>query len=185
MKTTILFIHSAGSQEGRHEGSNDLLRQLQTGIDGDITWLAPHMPSADSPTYAAWKQALDEIRATLPTEVLLIGHSLGGSVLLKYLSEEAFAPRVLGMVLIATPYWGGQDWDVSEYELRKDFPTGLPVIHGLYLYQSDDDDVVSPDHVNRYAEKLPMATVRTPAGMGHLFAKPCPALIRDIQALLL
>jgi uncharacterized protein len=184
MKRTILFIHSAGAQEGEHEGSNDLLRHLRAGLGPDVTVLAPRMPSADSPTYAAWKQALDALIPTLPREVVLVGHSLGGSVLLKYLSEEAFAPHVAGMVLIATPYWGDQDWDVSEYMLREDFPTGLPVIGPLYLYQSDDDDVVSPDHANRYARKLPMATVRTPAGMGHLFANPCPPLIHDVQGLL-
>lgn len=113
-----------------------------------------------------------------------MGHSLGGSVLLKYLSEEAFPPRVAGMVLIAMPYWGRDGWDVDEYLLREDFPTGLPVIHPLYLYHGDDDDVVSFEHVHHYARKLPAATVRTPAGMGHFFAKPCPLLIGDIRGLL-
>lgn len=184
MKRTILFIHSAGPQDGEHEGSNDLLHNLREGLDPTSTLLAPHMPSPDNPTYASWKQAIDGLIPTLPEEVVLIGHSLGGSILLKYLSEEAFAPRIVGMVLIATPYWGEQDWDVSEYMLREDFLTGLPAVGRLYLYQSDDDDVVPPQHVDRYAQKLPTATVRTPAGMGHVFAKPCPVLIRDIQGLL-
>ena len=184
MKRTILFMHSAGTQEGEHEGSNDLLRRLREGLGPNVTLLAPRMPSPDSPTYASWKQALDALTPTLPEEVVLVGHSLGGSVLLKYLSEEAFAPRIAGMVLIATPYWGVQDWDVSEYMLREDFPTDLPVIRPLYLYQSNDDDVVSPEHVNYYATLLPMATVRTTAGMGHLFAKPCPELLDDIRRLL-
>jgi predicted alpha/beta hydrolase family esterase len=184
MKRTILFIHSAGSQEGEHEGSNDLLRRLREGLGVGVTLLAPRMPSPDNPTYASWKKALDALIPTLPDEVVLVGHSLGGSVLLKYLSEEAFTPRIAGMVLIAMPYWGVQDWDVSEYMLREDFPTGLPAIRPLYLYQSDNDDVVSPDHVKYYATLLPTATVRTPAGMGHLFAKPCPELIDDIHGLL-
>lgn len=184
MKRTILFIHSAGSQEGEHEGSNDLLRHLRAGLGADATLLAPRMPSPDSPTYASWKQALDALIPTLPGEVVLMGHSLGGSVLLKYLSEEAFAPRIAGMVLIAMPYWGMDGWEVDEYLLRKDFPTGLPVIGPVYLYHSEDDDVVSFEHVRYYAGKLPAATVRTPAGMGHVFAKPCPALVGDVRSLL-
>ena len=81
MKRTILFIHSAGSQEGEHEGSNDLLRHLRAGLGADATLLAPRMPSPDSPTYASWKQALDALIPTLPGEVVLMGHSQGSFLL--------------------------------------------------------------------------------------------------------
>lgn len=66
MKRTILFTHSAGSQEDAHEGSNDLLRHLRAGPGPEVTLLAPRMPSPDSPSYASWKQALDALIPTLP-----------------------------------------------------------------------------------------------------------------------
>jgi len=48
------------------------------------------------------------------TQQILIGHSLGGSFLLKYVSEEKIAKTVAGIFLIATPYWGGAGWQYED-----------------------------------------------------------------------
>jgi hypothetical protein len=50
------------------------------------------------------------------TQQILIGHSLGGSFLLKYVSEEKIGKTIAGIFLIATPYWGGAGWQYEGYE---------------------------------------------------------------------
>jgi uncharacterized protein len=73
--------------------------------------------------------------------VILVGHSLGGSVLLKYLSEEKIQ-LVAGLFLIAAPYWGAKHWQASEYRLQEDFTSNLLKELPISFYYSRDDDVV-------------------------------------------
>lgn len=99
MKKQVLFIHSAGPQ-GIDQGSCDLIADLKEQLGEVYHVSSPAMPDPD---YALWKaQIANEIEA-LDEEVLLIGHSLGGSVLLKFLSEEGCRRTVSGLFLIAAP----------------------------------------------------------------------------------
>jgi uncharacterized protein len=104
--------------------------------------------------------------ATMEGMVYLVGHSLGGSVLLKYLAEAGM-DRVLvptpasitiaGLFLLAVPFWGTPDWEVDAYALPEGFaarlPPGLPVL----LYHCRDDAVVPFAHLALYAQHLPHA----------------------------
>nr|WP_235788441.1 alpha/beta hydrolase [Salipaludibacillus sp. CUR1] len=45
------------------------------------------MPNPENPEYILWKKQLEKELDKLNGDVILVGHSLGGSVLLKYLSE--------------------------------------------------------------------------------------------------
>src|SRR5262245_15355781 len=87
MRKQVLFIHSGGSQ-GRHEGINDLVTYLQNMLGDGYNVLYPKMTDPENPEYVSWKLSLDKKLASLKGDIILIGHSLGGSVLLKYLSEE-------------------------------------------------------------------------------------------------
>jgi predicted alpha/beta hydrolase family esterase len=108
---------------------------------------------------------------------------LGGSILLKYLSEEEAAKPVAGLFLVAAPYWGVEDWEVGEYALQEDFASrllrGLPV----FLYHSRDDETVPFAHLALYAEKLPRATVKEFDGCGHQFDDDLSEVARDIGRL--
>ena len=64
------------------------------------------MSTEDSPEYEAWKGRIAKDLAGMDGEVNLVGHSLGASVLLKYLSEVGLEKPVTGIFLVAPPYWG-------------------------------------------------------------------------------
>src|SRR5690606_23113232 len=83
----ILFAYSAGSQDGSGEGSFDLVSTLKTELSDEYNIQYPIIDDPDAPTYQAWKK-LDSVFEKNMEPLILIGHSLGGSVLLKYLSEE-------------------------------------------------------------------------------------------------
>lgn len=87
----ILFIHSAGPQ-GRKEGSDFLLSHLKHSLKD--YWLAhPQMPDPDNPHYLSWKGCIEKELKALADDSILVGHSLGGSVLVKYLSEANSGKR--------------------------------------------------------------------------------------------
>lgn len=178
MKKQVLFIHSAGPQ-GIHQGSSGLIAHLQEQLGEAYYVLSPGMPDPD---YALWKaQIANEIEA-LVGEVLLVGHSLGGSILLKYLSEENCQLTVSGLFLIAAPYWGkDDDWKNEEYALSDSFLSKLPHLPNLFLYHSRHDPVVPFAHVQHYAKQLPQAVTRTYEGDDHYFREGLPELVDDIK----
>jgi hypothetical protein len=79
-----------------------------------------HPPGAETPRYAAWKSQLEESLALLNDKSILVGHSLGGSVLLKYLSEETRQKSISGLFIVAAPCWGAdQEWQSDEILLSE------------------------------------------------------------------
>src|SRR6266545_2586944 len=111
-KQRILFIHGAGNKRN-DEGSGQLIAHLQEALGAGYEVLSPDMPDPDHPQYEAWATQVRKELAALDNHAILIGHSVGGSVLLKCLSEGAYPKHVAGLFLVAAPYWGkDQDWQI-------------------------------------------------------------------------
>ncbi len=178
----MLFIHSAGPQN-LQEGSGPLVHSLMRALQDEYEIRCPTMPAPEHPQYMIWKEQLTKEWAAMAGEVILVGHSLGGSVLLKYLSEEPCPLPVSALLLIATPFWGAPDWEIEEYALQKNFAARLPVIPYLFLYQSKDDEVVPVDHLSYYAQELPRARIRLLEGYGHTYQAGLPELVDDLKSI--
>ncbi len=117
---------------------------------------------------------------------ILVGHSLGASFLLTYLTEEKIDIAVAGIFLIATPYWGGDSWRYEGYEaitLPEDFPAKLPRNTPIFLYHSRDDETVPFAHVALYAYSLSQATLRTFDVRGHQMGNDLSEVGTDIMSL--
>jgi predicted alpha/beta hydrolase family esterase len=139
------------------------------------------MTHAGRPKYQAWKAKIAREPSRLEGEIILVGHSLGASVLLKVLSEEIFAGCVTSVYLIAPPYWGMENWEVDQYKLQGDFAAKLPEDLPIVFYHSRDDDIVPFSHLELYREKLPQATFNTLDGRGHYFNNDLSMVAQDIQ----
>jgi serine hydrolase len=179
LRRQILVAHSAGPQ-GDREGSGYLVASLRKALGSGYDLRYPIMPEPDSPAYAPWHERLEKELAALDDDVILVGHSLGGSVLLKVLSERKHRKRIAGMFLVAMPFWGSEGWQIDEFVLREGFAAKLPRIPRIVLYHSRDDDVVPFVHLGLYARALAQATVRELDGYGHLFKKGCRELAENI-----
>ena len=177
----ILFIHGAG--RGAHEIDNKLAESLQQALGTEYQVNNPQMPSEGAPAYPLWRDEITRQLSTYPDNLILVGHSLGGSVLLKYLSEEPVHNTLGGLFVAAAPFWGAPDWDVDEYKLSSDFASRLPEGLPIYLYHSRDDEVVTFSHLALYAQKLPQATIREVDKGGHQFNDDLSIVARDIIGL--
>lgn len=182
MTKRVLFIHAAGNK--RHPaGSGKLIAYLQEQLGSDYEVLAPDMPDPDHPRYLAWRDQIEQELASMEDECILIGHSLGGSLLLKTLAEGIFHKRIAGLFLVSTPYWGkDEDWQL-EYALPEDFVAKLPPISRIVLYHSQHDEIIPSTHLWLYKEKLPQATVRLLDGKEHSFLTGLPELVSDLKNL--
>jgi predicted alpha/beta hydrolase family esterase len=182
MKKHIFFIHSAGPQ-GEQAGSTGLIQHLQESLGNNYVLHHPSMPDPENPRYMDWKMTL---QATLPVggnKVAIVGHSLGGSVIVKYLSEGLCQVPVAGLFLIGAPYWGTRGWSVKEFAFQSDFASKLPDIHRMFIYHSRDDQWVPFSHAETYAKKLPGSVFRKLAGDQHEFGSGLPQLVKDIKEL--
>ena len=178
----ILFIHSAGPQ-GDHEGSYFLLSYLRDRLGAAYHIVFPEMPDPENPHYKPWRKKVKKAIHAADDNVILVGHCLGASVILKYLSEKSPPRSIAGLFLVGTVYWGKKNWEVDEYALPEDFSTGLSSIPNIYFYHSKDDEVVPVDHLWYFASAIPAAKIRESDQRGHLFGKGLPELIEDIKSI--
>lgn len=181
MKKSVLFIHGGG--EDAYVADEHLVVSLRTDLGSDYAVSYPRMPNPDQPRYTAWKRQLVELLSTFDGEVIVVGHSLGGSVALKYLSDEPVDQRIVGLFMVAAPYWGFDGWAVDEYTLSEDFAARLSADLPIFCYHSRDDDIVPFDHLGMYAARLPQATLRAFDGRGHQFANDLSEVAADITHL--
>jgi predicted alpha/beta hydrolase family esterase len=179
-KTKILFAHSGGPQDGPGEGSYDLVKYLKSSLQERFQVLFPIIEDASSPTYAKFKDLFKLAFAEITEPVILVGHSLGGSTLLKYLSEEKPDVSILGLFLISTPFWKS---NMKDFQLKENFQASLKDIPQIFLYHSKKDTAVSIDHLEFYENAFKTAVVHKLNGSEHAFSKGLPELVADIKSL--
>jgi predicted alpha/beta hydrolase family esterase len=116
MIKNVLFLQGAG--QGAYEEDAQLATSLRAALGPADEIHYPRMPEEDSAAYADCKARIAAALAGLAGEVSLVGHSVGGSVLLSYLSKERVGQPVAGLFVIDAPYWGADEfWSWDEARL--------------------------------------------------------------------
>src|SRR2546430_15180113 len=128
MSGTVLVIHGAGEPRGR-AGKVYWEPLLGNPLGANYIVRAPRMPQPTEPHYGTWASRIATLIAAIKNPVL-VGHSLGASVLLKYLCEAAPRPSFDGLFLIATPFWGRE---FPEFALPPDCGARLRDVSPLYF----------------------------------------------------
>jgi uncharacterized protein len=177
----VLFIQGAGSMH-QPEGSGRFAASLAAELGPDYRLIAPEMPDADNPHYQPWRDRIERELEAIDGNVIFVGHSFGGSVLLTYLAEGSYRKPVRGLFLVSVPNWGPDGWAFAEFALPNDVGSRLPVSR-IFLYHSRDDLEVPFAHLAYYQDHLPTATARPIEGSEHSFVAGLPTLVDDIKSL--
>ena len=179
MARSVLVIHGAGEPR-RRRGKVYWEPLLGDTLGPGYRVRAPRMPRPEQPKYWTWARRIDELIGSTRAPIV-VGHSFGASVLLKYLAEGVRRPTLAGLFLVATPFWGP---DLPEFALPPDFGERLRDLSPICLYHSRDDAEVPFDHLERYRRVLRHAIVRELDGRGHEFNQArFPELAADIRKL--
>jgi predicted alpha/beta hydrolase family esterase len=184
VRPQILFIQGGGGEA--HKEDEKLVASLRNALGAEYEVRYPKMPKESEPDYRRWTPQIGKEMAAVTRGLILVGHSLGGSFLLKYLSEKKIETHVAGLFLIATPYWGDGGWRYEGYEavaLPQDFASKLPKRAPIFFYHSNDDEIVPSAHLALYEEKLPHATIRVLDGRGHQLNNDLSEVAADIRSL--
>ena len=151
----------------------------------DFELIRPRMPKGDDAKYVEWKINFERYLAILGKNIILIGWSLGGIFLAKYLSENKLRHKAIATYLICPPY----DHTLSDEDLVGGFKLGtdLSLIEkntkNLYLMFSEDDEVVPVAHADKYRKKLKSADfIIYGSKNGHFKISEFPEIVKMIKA---
>jgi predicted alpha/beta hydrolase family esterase len=178
----VLFIQGAG--EGVHDQwDNQLVDSLRSELGSAYEIHYPVMPNEADPQYAAWRLALQREFAALQHGAIVIGHSVGGTILVHVLAEQTPHANLGAICLIAAPFIGTGGWNSDDIEPRPDLGARLPRDVPVFFYHGRDDDTVPFAHVELYARVVPRAHVRRLAGRDHQLNNRLSEIATDIRRL--
>jgi predicted alpha/beta hydrolase family esterase len=177
----VVFIQGGGA--GAHDDwdatlVDSLARELGDGYDVRY----PRMPQEDDPSYAPWSAAIERELMGADDGVVVIGHSVGATILINYLAE-ASPPRRLGAIaLIAAPFVGAGGWPGAEFAFTDNLDARLP--HGVpvHLFHGLDDQTVPSDHARLYLRAIPHAQLHLLPGRDHQLNNDVGEVARAIAA---
>lgn len=179
----VLFIQGGG--EGTHDEWDDkLVDSLRAGLGPRFDVRYPRMPAEDDPSAATWVPAIRKELASLQDGAVVVGHSVGATLLVHFLCEASPTAALGAIVLIAAPFVGRSGWPGVEFELPSDpgavLPPGVPV----HLFHGLDDDEVPSAHAELYARAIPGAMVHLLTGRDHQLGNDLAdvaSVIRDLS----
>ena len=198
-KTQIFIVHGAMT----FKNCKDYIHFLKTrkiSIKKKISWagdyldkelgksfeiIRPRMPMQDNAKYKEWAIHFERHFPFLRNNIILIGSSLGGIFLAKYLSEKRFPKKILSVYLVCPPFdnthsvetlAGGFKLKTSLSLLEKNCPKPT-------LFFSKDDESVPVYHAKKYAKKLKNAKIVVfKSKNGHFAISKFPEIVKMIKA---
>jgi hypothetical protein len=197
-KPQLLLIHGGMTFKTK----KDYLRHLKTqpiSIEERKKWsgeylkgklgtkfeiIRPQMPLKDNAKYAEWKIHFERHLPLLRDNIVLIGTSLGGIFLAKYLSENRFPKKILATYLIGAPF---DDTTPTEdlcggFKLKSDLSEIEKNSNCLTLLFSKDDPVIPVSHAKKYERKLKNAKITIfDSKNGHFQISEFPEIIKMLK----
>ena len=198
-KIQIFIIHGGMTFKNKKDYLH-FLKTREVSIEGKIRWtdeflkkklgnnfeiIKPRMPLQDYAKYEEWKIHFENFFPQLRNNIILIGSSLGGIFLAKYLSENKFPKKILSTYLICPPYDNSLPHEdlVGGFKLKGDLSLIEKNSKNLYLMFSKDDDVVPVSHAEKFRKKLKNANIIIyESKNGHFKISEFPEIVKMINA---
>ena len=198
MKKQIIFIHGGetfdtyekyieylkySEYDPRKEPEKRWKNSLAEELREDFEVFTPSMPSKYNAKYKEWEIWFQKILPFVRDDVVLIGHSLGGIFLVKYLSAHTFPTRIAATYLVAAPF-NAEDsrYSLADFNLPESLLQFEKQAGQIFLYHSKDDPVVPFSACGKYTAQLPRAKVVDFETKGHFMQESFPELIQDIKS---
>ncbi|MFP4656767.1 MAG: alpha/beta hydrolase [Candidatus Woesearchaeota archaeon] len=157
---------------------------LEKQLSQEFRIIRPQMPLKEDAKYEDWKIWFERHLEFLDDDCILIGNSLGGIFLAKYLSENDFPRRIKATFLVCPPFDDSiPDEDLAGgFELGNDLSKLEKNSHMVKLMFSKDDEVVPPSQAEKYKEALKDAEIiMYDDKNGHFNIKEFPEIVEMIR----
>jgi hypothetical protein len=160
-------------------------QSLVPTLGTDYEVFAPTMPNKQNAKYQEWKIWFERHFEYVHDEVIMVGWSLGGYFLLKYLVENETPFSIKSLLLLAAPFepadGSGEDggdfvFDTAQVHTIAKRASNITIMH------SKDDFVVPFTHAEKLASALPKADLVIFEDKNHFLIEDFPELINKIKA---
>jgi len=174
----IILIHgfNANPEMNFHPWLRDELHQAGFEV------LAPELPFSGEPDLFEWLKAMEEQVGRIDSEDIILGHSLGAVMALRYLEGAEMTGTPRAVILVAAP------WTHKRPEMRSFFTHELDAdvlmwkASDFIIVHSKDDDLVPFDHAEKYRDILKGKLLERDKE-GHYMGEKYPILLQLIKKL--
>jgi len=197
-KTQIFYIHGGSTFKNKRDYTNNLKNRnisieekikwsgdyLKQKLGADFQIIRPRMPLQDNSKYKEWKIHFERHFPHLRDNLILIGESLGGIFLAKYLSENKFPKKILSIYLVCPPFDNSLPAEdlVGGFKLKSDLSLIEKNSKNLNLLFSKNDEMVPVSHASKYESKLKKAHIAIYKNIkGHFVVSNFPEIIKMIK----
>jgi len=199
-KKTQIFIVHGGMTFKNQKNYLNYLKNRSVSIEKTSKWsieyldkelgkkfeiIRPRMPLSENAKYSDWKLYFERFIPLLKNNVILIGNSLGGIFLAKYLSEHKFPKKILSTYLVCPPFDDTIPTEdlVGGFKLKSNLSLFEKNSKNLYLLFSKNDNVVPVSHAEKYRNKLKNAKIIIYKNKnGHFKISKFPEIVKMIKS---
>lgn len=143
-------------------------RNLQKDLGENYDVILAEMPDKDNAKYVEWAIYFNKLVPLLDDDLILVGHSLGGIFLTKFLSENLINKKIKALILVASPFDDvNSDESLGDFKLLDNFDLVRNQGEKIFLVHSKDDNVVSYEEVEKYKNILSNAEILSFEDKGH------------------
>jgi predicted alpha/beta hydrolase family esterase len=205
MKKQVVVIHGGDAFKTQEEylaflkgfsiDQNDFDRKFRTRgwkdslgerLGSEYEVIQPEMPNSWNCRFAEWKIWFEKIAPFFADEVVLVGHSMGGIFLAKYLSENKFPKKIVGTIMVAAPYDESSSPEaLMDFNFKPEENFSLLKEQGgkLVFFQSEDDKVVPFADFEKYKKAVPQGKFVVFKDRGHFNQPEFPEIVSEIKDL--
>ncbi len=156
---------------------------LQEELGEHFDVIFPKMPNAQNARYLEWKLWFDTIAPLLDDDLIIIGHSLGGIFIIKYLSENEFPKKVKAVLLVGTPYNTPTRHPLVDFVITTPLKSFIAQAGKIIIYHSRDDAVVPFNNAKHFHKEMPDAVLRIFKDKGHFNLEFFPEIVKEIKSI--
>ena len=182
MRRQVLFVQGGGAR-AHDEWDDKLVDSLRRELGPSYEVRYPRMPNEDDPNYATWKAALQKDFASLHDGAIVVGHSIGGTIMINALAEQPPERELGAIFLISAPFVGDGGWQPDDWQPQRAIGEKLPGGVPIYVYQGLADETAPPSHADLYAHAIPQAQLFRLPGRDHQLNNDLREIAAAIKAL--
>ena len=142
------------------------------------------MPNSDNAQYSEWRVWFDRLIPFLENDSVLVGQSLGGVFLVKYLSENKLPVLITAVILSAAPYDDSStNEELGSFKLTYPLTDFCEQAGKILLVYGERDPFVPLEQYHKYKDKIPEAESHLFDCEDHFIREKFPELVEIIKNL--
>jgi uncharacterized protein len=178
----VNFLKNKSVKKEDFQTKKRWISDVEKKLGNDFEFFIPTMPCSWNAKYSEWKIWFEKIIPFLKNNVTLVGWSLGGIFLAKYLSENTFPKKIKNLILLAPPFEVDNPAEpLADFELSNTLELVSKQSKNIFLLHSKDDKCVIFENQNKYKTLLPKAKVIIFEDKGHFNLEKFPEFIKLIK----